>query len=184
MKVNGFFFQIPKISPKKMSFWALFTLCTHYARICARNFANFYKDKSCRGRNPGTALFSCTRLSPILQSLYQSAKNTSKIHKKNAPEKPPRKSLKISKKQHPKRRFLFCVLRRKRACFLPQKRAFLARKCVFFAQRVSKNRPFYSLKIHSKIRPKECSYYTSKSLPLPSFLCAFYLFHHLIFWTM
>ena len=77
---------------------------------------------------------------------------------KNPPKKrsrkPPRKSLKISKKQRLKRRILFCVLRQKRACFLPQKRAFLARKCVFFAQRVSKNRPFYSLKIHSKIRPK------------------------------
>ena len=36
MKVNGFFFQISKIYFKKIFFCALFTLCTHYARIYAR----------------------------------------------------------------------------------------------------------------------------------------------------
>ena len=59
MKVNGFFFQISKIYFKKIFFCALFTLCTHYARIYARDFAIFYKNKGCRGRNTGaTSVFA------------------------------------------------------------------------------------------------------------------------------
>ena len=88
MKVNGFFFQISKIYFKKIFFCALFTLCTHYARIYARDFAIFYKNKSCRGRNTGTTSVFARLFSPISQSLLQLTQNTSKIRKKTLKNNP------------------------------------------------------------------------------------------------
>ena len=111
MKVNGFFFQISKIYFKKIFFCALFTLCTHYARIYARDFAIFYKNKSCRGRNTGTTSVFTRPFSPMSRFLFQLTQNTSKIRKKllKTIPKASQKRLKNIKKATPQRALLFCV---------------------------------------------------------------------------
>ena len=38
MVVNGFIFQNAKKEARMVIFFVLFTLCTHYARVCARIF--------------------------------------------------------------------------------------------------------------------------------------------------
>ena len=104
----------------------------HIIRVYTREISPiFTKNKSCRGRNPGTASVFARAFPQFCNRFINRPKTRQKSTKKRS-QKPPQKSLKTSKKQRLKRRILFCVLRRKKSLFPPSKTRFFGAKMRVF----------------------------------------------------